>query len=709
MRSLFRGDARNVIALVAAGSAAIALVMVSLWPALPPVHQDEYLPTLPLAWYVKPAQAHTALLASYTSEFFGLRVPVRAYAYVGAPKAFIYGATGVPLSVSGYRIANATGVAVLIATVSWTAYRLAGGGLLAAWLCLALLLGDTSLLVLGVTDEGPIVLDLLAAVALVALLHDSLARPRWWRALALAMAVLVGIWDRVNFLWYVGSGLGAFTLSSLTQPRRGRWRSWVWTLLGVAGGLAGVYAVVPQYLDSVKHGFDAGALPTSAEDLARHLAYLIKLGDPFSAYHRYVEVNLEHPGGVYLAYRVAICALFAITTAAGLAVGLARLRDRREDAATPLYLGLFLLGLVAAITLTTHAWASHHIVVIKPFLYLTLAYLVSELGRGRILCAGLSVALALFFAYTGYQGLAELRVARPLRGLYGVTWNAVDAWRAAVASEVESVYVLDWGVFYPGLANSRPLQRWENARSETLEDVSALTHGRADVLTGLLFNLDAGHAWVAARTRRRTDRIVSTRTFSDHRGDRWGFQVIHARKSPRSSPSFAVAAQNLVEDPSFGDKDAKWKRRVAGANPDSVEISFPECGSRGLRCARLVNRAPADSWLIQDVVLDANTTYEISTEARSEGVSGGTTGVQLSLVGPSGIHTADLRGDSGWRRLRIFVSNGDKPASVGVAVRLGDYGQLATGAGWFTAVDVHAVAQPSPGAPSFELDAQTIE
>lgn len=200
--------------------------------------------------------------------------------------------------------------------------------------------------------------------------------------------------------------------------------------------------------------------------------------------------------------------------------------------------------------------------------------------------------------------------------------------------------------------------------------------------------------------------MASTRTFADHRGARWGFQVIRDKEPQRSSPRFSVAAENLVRQPFFRARGVRWKRRVAESKPDSVDITFPECGPGGLRCARISHGSPADSWLVQGVVLDANTTYEISTEARAEGVGAGSAGAYLSLVRTRGLQTADLRGDSGWHHLRMFVTSGDQPAVLGVAVRFGDYGRPSTGTAWFTAVDVHAVEEVDQAAPSYSLAAK---
>jgi hypothetical protein len=87
--------------------------------------------------------------------------------------------------------------------------------------------------------------------------------------------------------------------------------------------------------------------------------------------------------------------------------------------------------------------------------------------------------------------------------------------------------------------------------------------------------------------------------------------------------------------------------------------------------------------------------YHISVEARTHGVLDFHTGANISVL-DGGIVSADLRGDSDWRRLGFYLQIGPKGADVDVCLRLGGYGNLTRGDAFFRDARVEKVTAPPP-------------
>jgi hypothetical protein len=550
-----------------------------------------------------------------------------------------------------------------------------------------------------------VAIGLVLAAALLVLIRAELERPVWWRTVAIAAVVFLGVWDRLNFTWYLAASVAAVVAASIGRERSQCWRPLVHIGLGMAVGLLALYALIPDYLRTVLTGFDADVLPTSPGALGVHLGGLIGVVDPFHAYHRYVVTNPNQQDAIYVVYRVGFCVAFVVAMLGNLCLGALRLRAGSDRAAMPLFAGGFVAGLFVVIALTGHAWASHHIIVAKPFVYFALAVLIAELPGPRAVFVAVTALVVAFCAYTGARGLSDLRTAPPESGIYGVTWNAVDAWSAAAASPNSTIYALDWGVFYPGLVNSWANQRWEMAFPNTAEDLWGLTHGRPGIEVGMLFRAESRYGQLAdAANPNRRDTIVATDTFDDHAGDAWVLQTIRNDDPGKNRPILTEAVGNLIRRPTFAMGRLAWAYEKTGAGTDSAQIAFTKCGRGKHQCALLLHGAPTDSRLVQDVVLEAGSTYEISAQARVQGVARSSVGAHLTLMKHSQVRSIDLRGDTGWHELGVYVVTGREPVTVRVAVRLGSYGSVTTGVAWFSRVVVREVANARPGMPVFEID-----
>src|SRR5205807_8926711 len=92
-----------------------------------------------------------------------------------------------------------------------------------------------------------------------------------------------------------------------------------------------------------------------------------------------------------------------------------------------------------------------------------------------------------------------------------------------------------------------------------------------------------------------------------------------------------------------------------------------------------------------------------SAEIRTENVADGNTGASISVM-EDGIMSPDVKDSSGWTRVGLYLSVGEKGADVDVALRVGGYGSLNTGRGFFRNTSVVRIDKAPPGAtPVFDL------
>jgi hypothetical protein len=97
--------------------------------------------------------------------------------------------------------------------------------------------------------------------------------------------------------------------------------------------------------------------------------------------------------------------------------------------------------------------------------------------------------------------------------------------------------------------------------------------------------------------------------------------------------------------------------------------------------------------------------YRISAEVRTRDVLPFFTGASVSVL-EDGIISRDLRGDTDWTLLNLYLRVGRHGADVDVALRLGGYMNLTRGQAWFRRPRVLKVAgPPQDGSPAFDLSA----
>jgi hypothetical protein len=503
-----------MLALLVVQAAAIILTTVVVWPHLPPLHQDEMLPLVPLVRFHKLPEAWGDYVRGLSRTVFGHVVPVRSYVYEGALRALLY-APFFPLSWQAYRASNVVWVFVLFALVLCCCRRL--GGLTAAVLGCTLLVTDVSFVYLGITEQVRF-LHFIFGVATFLLACACLERPRPATAGGLALVVGLGLWNKLEFLWFLAATLVATHLAALLRPRPGRA---LFALDGaVLAGLAGAYLVVPSYFAMAGTGAVATLAPAALSRLG-HFADLWPLVAPLGAYSRHVDVaeGLSTPGQA--GYAAVFLVLYAAVVVALMAIGVA---ERRPAWVALAIVPVVLTALAVVTPFTMHV---HHILGMKPFVYAGAAVLAARgLARPRWRPAVLALWSVLLVGSlaANVSAFSIMRAAPPLRGPYGTGWNAVHAWEAAAASDVTEVRALDWGVFFAGIVASRPDQRWDMASVPNPGALAGVLGGHDRV--GLLFRADGPSAWLRTQT---AYPILAERLLDEEPGDAWMFLVVGNR------------------------------------------------------------------------------------------------------------------------------------------------------------------------------------
>jgi hypothetical protein len=513
---------RSTVALLAA--AAVAPGAALLWPHLPPLHEDEVLPLVPLFLLKKEPQAYgAAFLASCPRSVAGVPLPLTSYVLEGPIKAMLY-AVAYPLTrwaytpehlIAFYRASNLAWTWALFAGVLLACAWL--GGARAALLGLGLLASDVALVYLGVTDLGR-PLHLLAGIAFALVLAAHVERPRWRSALGLGAVVLLGEWDRADFLWFMAAGLAGLGAACLIAPPS-RWpRILGPVVVGYAVGLAGAAVVAPEYFRLAAAG--AGhSIPLG--DLARlrsHLTALLYTLDPLGSFQRHFDVGAWMQDGPYVTYRRAYVALVAVASLGLAAVGW------RERRGALLVFAAFPAGLLLLVVVTAESYLVHHVLVVKPFLYVALATLVARVvaaPRWRMPALAAWLAVVVGSAAVQARALADVARAPTATGIYGVTWNMSDAWSAAARSGAPLVVALDFGAWVPGALASPPAQRWESTGVPDEAALDALLAGQG--LVGLVVRMTGPNSWVLDQRRYAVaDRMV----FDRYPGDPWAFVAL---------------------------------------------------------------------------------------------------------------------------------------------------------------------------------------
>ena len=692
---------------VVATALGLGLVAAAMWPGLPAIHQDEYLPLFPLTWFAKEPAAQSSGIYPYLRQLLGWTFPALSYPYLGAVKAYVYLALHLPTTPDAYRLLQTALLGVVLVLAVRLCWRLSRGSAFACAVCLALLLADAGLVTLGILDEGNQIPSLAFGTLLLLALWSVVEAPRWWKVPTVALVAFAGELDRINFLWFVGAGLAGTVAAALVGPLRRSAAGVLAAALGCALGLAASFGILTGYPAMVRAGM-AASIPTfDLPALWAHWLELFVQLDPWAAYHRYVDTAGTARPRLYAAYRWTWMAAW-VAVAAGLAGGaLGRARRRPESARAMLFVAATMTALLFLVVKTKESWSAHHVFLVKPFAYVGAGLLAAALPARRVVAAAVAV-LALGSGWVGVQAHRDMRTAPPIFGAYDVGRNQLEAWQAAARTPVADVYALDWGVFYPGVVNSPPNQRWEAPPVDTADALRALDAARAGRDMALLFHTKGALRWLLdSRNARARFGIREERRFDRHPGEPWTLLVLNLpRVDPGAGPAPPLPEGELAVNGDFSDGTFGWRYEEWEKIPNTADLSVERCTPEGGErpCIRLEHRGPADSRVVKDLAIPGGTTVAVTAWARAEGVGPGSKGVHVMLMDAPRMQSADLLATTDWRRLAFAVTNPHPtPRPVRLALRLGTWGHPTTGSARFADVSVRIVPSPPAGTRAFRL------
>lgn len=133
--------------------------------------------------------------------------------------------------------------------------------------------------------------------------------------------------------------------------------------------------------------------------------------------------------------------------------------------------------------------------------------------------------------------------------------------------------------------------------------------------------------------------------------------------------------------------DFKWTRPPAGG-PGELEVNA---------------RQADDARWMQSMSLGPGI-YYFSAEIRTEDVAQQNSGANISVM-EDGIMSPEVKGTTGWTRVGFYLKVGSKGADVDVALRVGGFGSLNTGRGFFRNVSgIKLDAIPAGAQPVYDLD-----
>ena len=162
----------------------------------------------------------------------------------------------------------------------------------------------------------------------------------------------------------------------------------------------------------------------------------------------------------------------------------------------------------------------------------------------------------------------------------------------------------------------------------------------------------------------------------------------------------ADATENLLHNGNFGvgsgDSVDGWRTEAWVQDDGTTEYHWipPASGQPGE--VQLFSHRDNDARWQQPLSL-APGWYYISADARTRGVLNFSTGANVSVL-EGGIVSADLKGDTDWKRLGLYLKIGAQGADVDVCLRLGGYGNLTRGQAFFRNARLAKITAPPAGA-----------
>ena len=174
-----------------------------------------------------------------------------------------------------------------------------------------------------------------------------------------------------------------------------------------------------------------------------------------------------------------------------------------------------------------------------------------------------------------------------------------------------------------------------------------------------------------------------------------------------SALSWAAADENLIHNGDFskmdGDLPDHWRTEMWLTDTGISLLNVEDGGFDGGKCVCVSNVDANDARFAQTVSVKPDTLYRISGLIRAEKCDGNGYGATLS-VGNVFVYSDSVYDTGGeWQYVELYGRTGKKQTEVTVFCRVGGYGTLSRGKGWFDDIEMAAVDSAPADAIVYDL------
>ncbi|MBB6674857.1 glycosyltransferase family 39 protein [Cohnella nanjingensis] len=187
----------------------------------------------------------------------------------------------------------------------------------------------------------------------------------------------------------------------------------------------------------------------------------------------------------------------------------------------------------------------------------------------------------------------------------------------------------------------------------------------------------------------------------------WTLLLFFLFASAANGQTASTLIRNGGAEEANGSDPASWSREVYAQGASGEEISAltlgADGGHTGSRYLRIQSAESNDARWVQTVAVEPDTVYRLSAWVRASGIDPARTGANVSVLG-IGSTSADVKDTQGqWVPLEMYGRTGPDQREIGVAVRLGGYGNLNAGTADFDDIALEAVEAAPAGATVLSL------
>lgn len=416
-----------------------------------------------------------AALGGITDSFVHRRlfgIPVMLMPYIGALKAYLFAPV---FALFGVSVETIRLPAIALSSVSvLLGYKLGcltmGDRWLGAMLSL-LMATDPIFVFMSRSDYGPIVLMALAKLAAIVALYKLLQRPQARFAWALTISLLLGLFDKLNFVWiiiaiFIGAAI-VYREEFVSLARKRAAVLWIAATTLLAGfTVIAVTLIVPLLLKGGGVG---------ATDWKARLHYTAQLyqntmnAQAINSMMLGAEAMPSSPtslsegialAGLALLIVISVAARSLDLRAADVSSGQSRVKGRRKSLV--FFVILFVLILLQ-LAITREATGSHHVMALWPFHHLILllvgAVLADCLAPRIAWLRGINVPRAILTAPGALIVLAftvsQFKVTKAYDSAFVAAESSPAIWTKAIyplaehisrTTDTGAVICVDWGI-----------------------------------------------------------------------------------------------------------------------------------------------------------------------------------------------------------------------------------------------------------------------